>query len=160
MLPLARRMMRAFALGLGEEETFFDAIITAPNSSVKKIHYPPQDVSSTEETGIGAHTDFVCKCWCGWLRRSLKLLPGFTILLQDDIGGLEVLNANAHWIPAPPIPGTFVVNVGDFLMRLTNDRFLSTVHRVKNLSGKDRYSMPYFFCFNMDAYIEVLPSPL
>lgn len=80
---------------------------------------------------------------------------GFTVLLQDDVGGLEVLNANANWVPAPPIPGTFVVNVGDFLMRTTNDRFLSTVHRVKNVSARDRYSMPFFFCFNMDAYVEV-----
>lgn len=85
-------------------------------------------------------------------------MAGFTILLQDDTGGLDVLNANAEWVPAPPIPGTFVVNIGDFLMRLTNDRFLSTVHRVKNVSGRDRYSMPFFFSFDMHAYVSVLPS--
>lgn len=60
MLRLARRMMRAFALGLGEEEDYFDGIINAPLTAVKKIHYPPQDISRTDETGIGAHTDFVC----------------------------------------------------------------------------------------------------
>lgn len=77
------------------------------------------------------------------------------MLLQDDVGGLEVLNANAHWIPATPIPGTFVINVGDFLMRLTNRKFLSTVHRVANKTGKERYSMPWFCSFNLDATVEV-----
>lgn len=77
------------------------------------------------------------------------------MLLQDAVGGLEVLNANAHWIPATPIPGTFVINVGDFLMRLTNRKFLSTVHRVANKSGKERYSMPWFCSFNLDATVEV-----
>jgi hypothetical protein len=81
------------------------------------------------------------------------------MLLQDNVGGLEVLNANAHWIPAPPIPGAFVINVGDFLMRLTNRRFLSTVHRVTNKSGKERYSMPWFCSFNLDAIVEVCFSP-
>lgn len=80
------------------------------------------------------------------------------MLHQDNTGGLDVLNANAEWVAAPPTEGTFVVNIGDFLMRLTNDRFLSTVHRVKNISGKDRYSMPFFFSFDMDAYVSVLPS--
>lgn len=66
------------------------------------------------------------------------------MLLQDDVGSLEVLDANAQWVPAPPIPGTFVVNVGDFLMRTTNDILLSTVHRVTNVSRRDKYSMLFF----------------
>jgi isopenicillin N synthase-like dioxygenase len=77
------------------------------------------------------------------------------MLFQDDVGGLEVLNANGYWVPAPPVPGTFVINVGDFLMRLTNKKFLSTVHRVSNKSGKERYSMPWFCSFNLDASVEV-----
>ena len=72
------------------------------------------------------------------------------------VGGLEILNKNAHWISATPIPGTFVVNVGDFLQRISNDRWVSTVHRVINKTGKERYSMPFFFSFNMDADVEVL----
>lgn len=60
LLRLARKMMQAFALGLGEEETYFDDFVTAPLTSIKKIHYPPQDLTRTDETGIGAHTDFVC----------------------------------------------------------------------------------------------------
>ncbi|KAL4876886.1 hypothetical protein BJY04DRAFT_231182 [Aspergillus karnatakaensis] len=142
MLVLLRKMMQMFALGLGLDEGHFDAKVTHPLTSCKMIHYPPQEPSSKDETGIGAHTDFVC----------------FTMLLQDQVGGLEVLNANGHWIPAQPIPGTFVVNVGDFLMRLTNNRFLSTVHRVPNVSGKERYSIPWFCSFNLDALVEVLPN--
>jgi len=142
MIVLMRKMMQMFALGLGLDEHFFDEKVTHPLASCKMIHYPPQDPLSIDETGIGAHTDFVC----------------FTMLLQDNVGGLEVLNANAEWIPATPIPGTFVINVGDFFMRLTNKNFLSTVHRVANKSGKERYSMPWFCSFNLDALVEVLPD--
>ena len=60
LLTLARKMMRAFALGLGEYENVFDESVTAPNTSIKKIHYPPQETGLATETGIGAHTDFVC----------------------------------------------------------------------------------------------------
>jgi isopenicillin N synthase-like dioxygenase len=81
--------------------------------------------------------------------------PAITILNQDSVGGLEVLNANAHWIPAPPIEGTFVVNIGDFFMRLSNNRFLSTVHRVTNSTGRERYSVPFFWTMNMSSSIGV-----
>lgn len=79
----------------------------------------------------------------------------FTILNQDMIGGLEILNKNGIYIPAKPIRGTFVVNVGDFLQRISNDQFVSTVHRVRNSSGVNRYSIPFFFSFNMDVAVPV-----
>lgn len=142
MVVLMRKMVQMFALGLGLDEHHFDSMVTHPLASCKMIHYPPQDPAADDETGIGAHTDFVC----------------FTMLLQDDVGGLEVLNANAQWVPAPPVHGAFVVNVGDFLMRLTNNKFLSTVHRVNNRTGRERYSMPWFCSFNLDAMVEVLPG--
>ena len=71
------------------------------------------------------------------------------------VGGLEVLNKNGLWIRAPPVRGTFVVNVGDFLQRISNDTFVSTIHRVRNLSGQLRSSIPFFFSFNMDAEVAV-----
>lgn len=74
------------------------------------------------------------------------------------IGGLQVLMNDGQWVKAPPIPGTFVVNIGDFLMRLTNDRFKSTVHRVHMRTSVDRYSMPFFFGFNPNETCSVLPS--
>lgn len=71
------------------------------------------------------------------------------------VGGLEVLNKNGIYIPAKPIRGTFVVNIGDFLQRISNDTFVSTVHRVRNTAGLERYSIPFFFSFNMDAEVAV-----
>jgi isopenicillin N synthase-like dioxygenase len=79
----------------------------------------------------------------------------FTILNQDMVGGLEVLNKNGVYIKAKPIRGTFVVNIGDFLQRISNDKFVSTVHRVRNTMGVERYSVPFFFSFNMDAEVPV-----
>jgi isopenicillin N synthase-like dioxygenase len=74
------------------------------------------------------------------------------------VQALEVLNHNAHWIPAPPIPNTLVVNVGGFLERATNDHFQSTVHRVINRTGDERYSIPFFFNPSHKAVIEVVPT--
>jgi len=82
----------------------------------------------------------------------------FTILNQDMVGGLEVLNKNGVYIKAKPIRGTFVVNIGDFLQRISNDKFVSTVHRVRNTMGVERYSVPFFFSFNMDAEVPVVPA--
>ena len=73
-------------------------------------------------------------------------------------GGLEVRRSDGTWLAAPPIPGTWVVNVADMLSRWTNGRWQSTPHRVKNLSGGDRYSCPYFFDMSMDSTVEVLPT--
>ncbi|RFU32486.1 hypothetical protein B7463_g3851, partial [Scytalidium lignicola] len=141
MLILARRMMRTFALGLGAEETYFDSTVTAPYTSILLNYYPPQAPDGDDPESLVAHSDF----------------ETFTILSQDMLGGLEVLNKNGIYIPAKPMHGTFVVNVGDFLQRISNDIFVSTVHRVRNLTGFERYSIPFFFSFNMDVEIPVLP---
>lgn len=138
----SKHLLRIFALALGLEETFFDSIATFPMSLVRALHYPPQETTDSKDPGIGAHTDYVV----------------FTVLCQDMIGGLEVLNKNGIWIPALPIPRTFVINIADILQTLTNHRFESTVHRVINRAGKERYSLPFFFIFNEDAELEVLPS--
>ncbi|KAF4472088.1 2OG-Fe(II) oxygenase superfamily [Fusarium albosuccineum] len=82
----------------------------------------------------------------------------FTLLWQDEHRGLQVLNNQDEWIYAPPVPGTLVVNIGDFLMRLTNDRLKSTVHRVIQHGKEDRFSIPFFFGFNFDEKLGVLPT--
>lgn len=135
-------LLRIFALALGIEETFFDSVATFPMAFVRAIHYPPQETTDGNEPGIAAHTD----------------PAAFTVLCQDTVEALEVLNKNGVWIPAPPIPRTFVINVADYLQFVTNHRFESTVHRAVNRTGKERYSLPFFFVFNEDAELEVLPS--
>lgn len=83
-----------------------------------------------------------------------------TMIAQDphDVESLEVLNAAGQWIRPKLEPRTFVVNMGDMMARLTNDEFLSTVHRVRNLTGRARYSLPFFFGLNNDELITPLPQ--
>lgn len=144
-LKLARRMVRIFALCLDLPEDYFDSVTTYPGADGVFNFYPamtPEQASSSQDIGIGSHTDLQC----------------FTLLWQDQNGGLQVLNNEGQWIKASPVAGTFVVNIADFLQRLSNDRFKSTVHRVYNRSTVDRLSMPFFFGFNFNEKCGVLPS--
>ena len=81
-----------------------------------------------------------------------------TFLVQDEHDGLEVRARDGEWTPAPPIPETFVVNVADMLARWSNGRWTSTPHRVRNRSGRDRYSVPFFWDMDMESEIECLPT--
>lgn len=145
MQALGGRLLGAFALAVDLPDDFFEDKITKPMTTLRLLHYPPQQGPITEEQlGCGAHTDFGC----------------FTMLAQDEVGGLQVRNAAGEWIDAVPIPGSFVVNIGDMMARWTNDRFASTPHRVINASGRERYSMAYFFDPDFDADISCLPSCL
>lgn len=139
MSALARKMVRAIALSLAMPEDGLDRHFDDPTTFLRLLHYPTQP---KEEGLFGSapHTDY-----------------GFiTLLAQDDVGGLEVKNRAGDWVPAPPIPDSFVVNVGDILARWSNDRFVSTPHRVINRSGRERYSQPFFFDPSMDELIEAL----
>ncbi|KAJ7644457.1 hypothetical protein FB45DRAFT_897973 [Roridomyces roridus] len=134
-----------FALALDLPDNFFDDKTTTPAAIMRVLHYPPQQPTTVDDDGrvigIGAHTD-----GC------------FTILWQDAVGGLQVQNADGKWIDAVPIPGTFVINIGDQLARWTNDVFTSTLHRVTNRSGRERYSMPLFFGTDYDVRLEPIQS--
>jgi isopenicillin N synthase-like dioxygenase len=139
LVTFSRQLLRLFALALELPENYFDPITTAPLCSVRSIHYPPQEMSS--DVGIGAHTDY------SW----------FTLVCQQGTPGLEVLNENGIWVPATPAPRSFVVNIGDFLKLITDGKWKSTVHRVRNVTGDHRYSMPFFFSPDEDSKISVLP---
>lgn len=94
-------------------------------------------------SGIGAHTDF----------------GAITILLQDMIGGLQVLDhATREWVDVEPARGILVVNLGNLMMRWTNDTYVSNLHRVINKSGKERYSVPFFLSGKPDFLVECFKS--
>ncbi len=142
ILDLGRHLFRGFALALDLPEHYFDAMIDKPMAQLRVLHYPPQpEPIDPRHIGVGAHTDYEC----------------FTIL-ASSAPGLQVRNSDGQWIEAPPIPGTFVINIGDIMARWTNDVFLSTVHRVINKSGGKRFSMPFFFGANHSAEVRCLDS--
>ncbi len=141
---LGIRLLRAFATSIGVERDYFVHRFDRPISRGSLIYYPPQDPDmGNDQFGVAPHTDYGC----------------LTLLYQDDAGGLQVKGRDGDWIMAPPIPGTFVVNVGDLLARWTNDRFASTPHRVVNASGRTRYSVAVFVDPDHDTTIDpVVPA--
>ena len=140
------RLVQCIAVGLGLEPTHFDHAFERPTTFVRMLHYPPHPVDAPEDLfGSAPHTDY------GFL----------TLVCQDDTGGLEVKRRAGGWISATPVPGAFVLNAADILMRWTNNRFVSTLHRVANPvngGGKRRLSIAYFVAPNYDSLIECLPT--
>ena len=140
---LGQHVMRCLALSLDLPESQFDDGFDEPMCTVRLLHYPPHPVTAADnQLGAGAHTDW----------------GSITMLLQDANGGLEVRNAAGDWIRATPIPGTFVVNLGDMVRRWTNNLYHSTLHRVRNESGRERYSVAAFFNPNFFYQVECLPT--
>ena len=142
LLTLARRMVKLFAKVLSLPEDFFDSAVTQPGAMLRLLKYPSQDPDQPDALGIGAHTD----------------IEAFTILCQGSQPALQILNVDGQWIQAPPIEGTFVVNIGDMLARWSNDVFISTVHRVHNGTECERFSIPFFFGPSYGTVLETLPT--
>lgn len=144
-LAAAHRVQRAIALELGQEEDFFSRAHTGISCSLRLLYYPTtgaEQVASTQ-MGAGAHTDY-----------------GFmTLLFQDPVGGLQVINRNGDWMDVPPIDNAIVVNSGDLLERWTNGAYRSTVHRVKPRIGqRERLSIAMFIDPDPETPVAVLPS--
>jgi isopenicillin N synthase-like dioxygenase len=138
MKRLGFLLMSAIGESLGlPAEHLAERYLREPTMLFRAFHYPPPESPETPMWGVGEHTDY------GWL----------TILWQDDSGGLQV-KSRSRWIEAPPIPGSFVCNLGDMLDRMTGGLYKSTPHRVRNVSGKNRLSLPFFFDPDWDARIE------
>ncbi|KAJ3330736.1 hypothetical protein HDU76_004999 [Blyttiomyces sp. JEL0837] len=152
---LSIEIMRSIALGLNLPETYFDPYISRKDNTLRLLHYPPVSKSLLDkenQSRAGSHTDY----------------GTVTLLFQDDVGGLEVLNTKGEWERAVPIKGTIVVNAADLLMRWSNDVIKSTHHRVVSpppssttattVNYPARYSIAYFCDPNHDAVIECLPG--
>jgi isopenicillin N synthase-like dioxygenase len=141
---LGRRLHRALARDLGLDDGFFDPMIDRPMSTLRLLHYPPQPADAAAgQIGAGEHTDY----------------GNLTLLMTDGVGGLQVRTRDrGAWIDVPPLDGAFVVNIGDCLMRWTNDVYVSTPHRVLNAGGRERYSIAYFLDPNPDADVRAIPG--
>ncbi len=144
---LGYAVLELFELGLELAPSTLKRYFAKDMNSLRLLHYPAQ---APDDSGINlgarAHTD----------------TNAFTILAQDDNGGLEIRNRDGNWVQVPPVPDTFVLNVGEVLKVWTDGIFSSTVHRVVNRSGNRRYSIPFFMYPSYDALIQTLmknPDP-
>ncbi|MEM6694728.1 MAG: 2-oxoglutarate and iron-dependent oxygenase domain-containing protein [Pseudomonadota bacterium] len=143
MRGLSMQLLRGIALSLDLAPDYFEPKMQNAISIQRLLHYPPQAGQIDESVmGIGAHTDY----------------GNLTILAQDAVGGLQVMNRDGVWVEGPPIDGAFVINIGDLMQRLTNDVYLANLHRVVNASGRERYSIPFFIDADYDAEFAPLPG--
>jgi isopenicillin N synthase-like dioxygenase len=141
LAALGRRMLAPLSVALGEDEAFLEHLYARPIAFLRLFHYPPESRVLDGEYGAAEHTDY------GLL----------TILAQDSLGGLEVRTRDGEVVPAPPIPNSFVVNIGDLVSDLTNGALRSAPHRVINRAPTARYSIPFFFDPSFDAEFATLP---
>ncbi len=143
MQRLCERLHRAFAIDLGLPPDFFSGYIDRPLATLRVLRYPPHPGAFDGRLwGAAPHTDY----------------GNVTILAQGDESGLQVQRRDGTWMDAPLLPGAFVCNIGDCLMRWSNDVYVSTPHRVVNRTGRLRHSMAFFFDPNDDAPVECLPT--
>ncbi|QNR23594.1 isopenicillin N synthase family dioxygenase [Croceimicrobium hydrocarbonivorans] len=141
-----RDMLRALALYLGLEETYFDAHIHNGNSILRPIHYPPITEEPQDAVRAAEHED-------------INLI---TLLMGASADGLQVLNKAGEWIPVTALPGQIVVNVGDMLQRHSNNKLRSTTHRVVNPPrekwAESRFSIPFFLHPRSEMPLDCLPE--
>jgi len=142
MQTLGQRLVRIYAVALDLPEDYFDSMFATPSYVQRLSHYPSQPGFEEDEFSIAPHTD-----------------SGFmTMLAPNAVPGLSIRLPNGSWFDAPSVEGAYIVNGGDILRRWTNERFLSTPHRVMNSAGTARYAVPFFFDPHPDTMIACLPT--
>ncbi len=149
MAEVSRQLMRIFAVGLGLDVDYFEDKVDRHISMFRALNYPDQPEAPLEgQLRAGAHSDY----------------GSLTIVRQEQRpGGLQVMTKNDGWMDVPAIPGALVVNIGDLMAEWTNDRWVSTLHRVVNpprdlAHDSRRISLVFFHQPNYDALIECLPT--
>ena len=148
---LSLHLLGAFTAGLGESATYLHEHFGTDHTSAMRLnHYPTADVlapdEAADETPLGDmalhhHSD----------------AGALTLLLQDNVGGLQV-ERNGVWIDVEPLAGAIVVNTGDMMQVWSNDRYQAALHRVSQRTTDERYSIPYFFNPSYSTVYEPLPG--
>ncbi|XP_065175724.1 uncharacterized protein LOC135805590 [Sycon ciliatum] len=142
-LEACYRVLRIVALALDLDVEFFRPLCTKHNSILRFLHY--DQTISDPASGI-----FACGEHCDY--------GVITLLKTDEVPGLQIQWESGEWTDVDYVKGAYIVNIGDLLEHWTNDLFRSTKHRVLNMSGKERYSIPFFCEINSDAVVQCLPS--
>jgi isopenicillin N synthase-like dioxygenase len=144
MTRVGLEVLRAIALALGQTENVFEPMVRPqPRQHLKILRYPGREAAMSKQ-GVGAHKD-------GGL---------ITILLQDELAGLQVQAMDGSWIDAPPIPGTFVVNTGELLELATNGFVRADVHAATTPPpGTERFSIPFFLGASHEGTVPVIELP-
>lgn len=142
MEKLTQTLLSGVSLAMGMPRNTLGAMFRAPVSQLRLLHYPDQQGEIVDMIGARAHRDFGV----------------FTILIQDEVGGLEVLNNTGEWVVAPPIEDHFIINLGLMMRHITNDAYQAAEHRVINRYGRERYSIPFFINPDYDATLATLPK--
>ncbi len=147
---LSLRLLEAMSYGLGLEATHLNRQFDPVHSGFIRLNYYPvadpmagrDDIEHLEVADLGVHHH--------------SDAGALTVLLQDEVGGLQVYN-NGYWYDVPPVDGAFVINTGDMMQVWSNDRYQAAIHRVLAMDSRDRYSIPFFY--NPDAGTQVRPLP-
>ncbi|MEM7332619.1 MAG: 2-oxoglutarate and iron-dependent oxygenase domain-containing protein [Chloroflexota bacterium] len=145
LIDLAQKLMQLFALALELEEHWFDDKIDDPRTILRLLNYPPIQNQQPNLSRAGAHTDY------GTL----------TILWSPDSRGLQAQNRQGEWVDVISKPEQFIINIGDLMMNWTNDRWISTPHKVvpqPETAGKRRNSLAFFHNPNPNALIKCIDT--
>jgi isopenicillin N synthase-like dioxygenase len=148
---LSLTLLEAMCAGLGLDPCFLNPHFAPRHTGFTRLNYYPvrdplagrDDVRHLEPADLGVHhhTD----------------AGALTVLLQDDVGGLQVFN-DGSWYDVPPLDGALVINTGDMMQVWSNDRYRAAIHRVLAMRERDRYSVPFFYNPDAGTVVEPLPS--